>query len=126
MIPARRICGGSATLQAQLSILKQFIESVDFIHMHPDSSDVSAVGAAAKIYALAQPGKAYAVYVDGGGPQTTLLFNVPAGRYHAEWINPRTGADDKSEDVNSTDGKLALASPSYSEDVALKLVRQGN
>jgi len=122
--PSTQPGGGGHTLQAQLSILKKFIESFDFIHMHPDSSDVSAVGAAAKIYALAQPGKAYAVYVDGGAPQTTLLFNVPAGRYHAEWINPRTGAVDKSEDVNSANGKLTLASPSYSEDIALRLLQQ--
>ncbi|MCL5669963.1 MAG: hypothetical protein M1423_01470 [Acidobacteria bacterium] len=123
--PSTQPGGGGHTLQTQLSILRKFIESFDFIHMHPDNSDVKAVGTAAKIYALAQTGKAYAVYVDGGSPQTTLLLDVPAGRYHAEWINTRTGAVDKSEDVNSADGKLTLASPSYSEDVALKLVRLG-
>jgi len=122
--PSTQPGGGGHALHAQLSILKKFIERFDFIHMHPDNTDIKAIGAAAKIYALAQPGKAYAVYVDGGSPQTTLLLEVPAGRYHAEWINPRTGAVDKSEDVNSADGQLSLASPSYSEDVALRLLRQ--
>jgi Cellulase (glycosyl hydrolase family 5) len=116
--------GGGHKLQAQLSLLKKFIESFDFIHMRPDSAHIKAVGNAAKIYALAQPGKTYAVYVDGGGPSTTLLCNVPAGRYHAEWINTLTGAVDKTEDVGHADGALALASPSYSEDIALRLVRQ--
>ena len=116
--------GGGHTLQAQLSILKKFIESFDFLHMRPDDSDIKAVGNTAKVYALAQPGKAYAVYVDGGSPGTTLLCEVPAGRYHAEWINPLTGEVDKSEDVSHAGGTLVLASPAYSEDVALRLVRQ--
>ena len=123
--PSTQPGGGGHTLQAQLSILKKFIESFDFVHMHPDDSDVKAVGSTARIYALAQPGKAYAVYVDGGGPQTTLLFNVPAGRYQAEWIDTRTGAVDKSENVSQLAGELTLDSPSYSEDVALRLMRQG-
>jgi Cellulase (glycosyl hydrolase family 5) len=119
------LAGGGHPLQAQLSILKKFIESFDFVHMHPDDPDIKAVGNAARIYALAQPGKAYAVYVDGGSPGTTLLCNVPAGRYHAEWINTLTGVVDKTEDVSHAGGVLALASPSYSEDVALRLVRLG-
>jgi hypothetical protein len=122
--PPKQPGGGGHTLQAQLSILKKFIESFDFVHMHPDNQDIKAVGNAAKIYALAQPGKAYAVYVDGGGPGTTLLCNVPAGRYRAEWINTLTGAVDKTEDVTHAGDMLTLASPSYSEDVALRLVRQ--
>jgi Cellulase (glycosyl hydrolase family 5) len=122
--PPTQLGGGGHTLQAQLSILKKFIESFDFVHMHPDASDIKAVGNAARIYALAQPGKVYAVYVDGGGPGTTLLCNVPAGRYHAEWINTLTGAVDKTRDVSHDGGTLALASPPYSEDVALRLVRE--
>jgi hypothetical protein len=118
--------GGGHTLQDQLSILKKFIDSFDFINMHPDNADVKAIGTTVKIYALSQPGKAYAVYVDGGSPQTTLLVDAPAGRYRAEWMNPRTGEVDKSEDVNHAGGNLILASPSYIDDVALKLVRQGN
>jgi len=124
--PSTQPGGGGHTLQARLSILKKFIESFDFVHMHPDDSDVKAVNSKDKLYALAQPGKDYAVYVDGGSPQTALLFNVPVGRYHAEWIDTRTGAVDKSEDVSHASGKLTLASPSYSEDIALRLVRQGN
>jgi Cellulase (glycosyl hydrolase family 5) len=124
--PSTQPGGGSHTLQAQLSILKKFIDSFDFVHMHPDGADVKTVGVAAKIYALAQPGKVYAVYVDGGGPQTTLLLNVPAGHYHAEWINTRTGAVDKSQDISHTGGNLTLISASYVDDAALKLVRLRN
>lgn len=118
--------GGGHELQAQLSILKKFIDGFDFAHMHPDATDIKAVGREAKIHALAQPGMAYAVYVDGGGPGTTLLCNVPPGRYLAEWIDTLTGAASRTEDVSHADGVLVLASPSYSEDIALRLVRWGN
>lgn len=116
--------GGGHALQAQLSILKKFIESFDFVHMQPDDRDIKAVGSAAKVYALAQPGIAYAVYVDGGGPGTTLLCNVPAGRYSAEWIDPLTGAVEKSEEISHGAGVLTLASPPYAEDMALDLRRR--
>jgi len=125
-LPPTQPGGGGHTLQAQLSILKTFIGSFDFVHMHPDMTDIKAIGKAAKVYALAQPGKTYAAYVDGGGPQTTLLCNVPPGRYQAEWIDTRTGLVDKAEDVSLASGELTLASPSYSEDVALRLTRQTN
>lgn len=118
--------GGGHTLQAQLSILKKFIASFDFVHMHPDATDIKAEGKAAKVYALAQPGKAYAVYVDGGGPQTILLCNVPPGRYRAAWIDTHTGQVDKSEEVSHAEGRLALVSPPYHNDIALRIVRQGN
>jgi hypothetical protein len=122
--PSTQPGGGGHSLQAQLAILKKFIESFDFVHMHPDNADVRATDAAATVYALVQPGKAYAVYVDGGGPQTTLLVKASPGRYHAEWINTRTGEVDKSETLVHAGGELSLLSPAYSEDVALRLVRR--
>jgi len=65
--------GGGHALQAQLSILKKFIESFDFVHMHPDDTDVKVLGSKAKIYVLAKAPKVFAVYIDGGGPRP--LFN---------------------------------------------------
>ena len=124
--PSTQPGGGGHALQAQLSILKKFIESFDFVHMQPDNRDIKAAGSAAKVYALAQPGNAYAVYVDGGSPGTTLLCNVPAGRYSAEWINPLSGAVEKSEEISHGAGVLTLAPPPYAEDVALKLRRQSD
>lgn len=124
--PSTQPGGGGPALRTSLSALKKFIDSFDFVRMHPDDSDVKAVNSKAKIYVLAKPGKVYAVYVDSNGP-ITLRFNVPAGRYHAEWIDPLTGwSEGESEDIFPTYGKFTLSSPKYSKDVALRLVRQGN
>ena len=120
--PSTQPGGGGHALRAQLSILKKFIESFDFVHMRPDETDVKVLGSKARIYVLAKRPKVFAVYIDGGGPQTALQFNVPAGRYHAEWINPRTGlVAEESEDNSGTEGKLTLHSPQYLDDIALRV-----
>ncbi len=62
--------GGSPALRKQLKILKDFIESFDFVRMAPDNSVIKEVvpfGMQAR--ALVERGKAYAVYV-----------HVPLGR----------------------------------------------
>jgi hypothetical protein len=59
--------GGSPALRRQLAILKEFVESFDFIRMKPDRSVLKGgvpPGAAAQ--ALVEPGKAYAVYLHLG------------------------------------------------------------
>lgn len=121
-LPPTQPGGGGRTLQAQLSNLKKFIEDFDFVHMHPDDTDVKVLGSKAKIYVLAKPPKVFAVYIDGGGPQTSLEFTVPAGRYHAEWINPRTGlVAGESDGISGSEGKLTLRSPQYLDDIALRV-----
>jgi hypothetical protein len=72
----------------------------------------------AAAYALGQAGREYAVYV-AGGTRADLVLDLPAGRYRAEWLNPRTGKIEKTADLDHTDGRATLASPEYSEDIAL-------
>jgi hypothetical protein len=71
---------------------------------------------------LAEPGKAYAIYVRGGS-RIGLTLDLPAGSYRAEWVNTRTGKVEKGEDVRSTGSACALTSPDYSEDIALRVRR---
>jgi hypothetical protein len=113
--------GGGPTLRKQLSILKQFIESFDFLQMRPDSTVIRGglpVDATAR--ALVEQGKAYAVYLKGG-THANLELEIPAGRYRAAWLNPRIGAIEKTEDVDHSGGLLTMASPPYAEDLALSL-----
>jgi collagenase-like protein with putative collagen-binding domain len=116
--------GGGPTLRRQLQILKQFIESFDFIPMAPDNSVIKGSPPGATARALAETGKAYAVYLKEGS-QGDLTLEIPPGRYRAEWLNPRTGEIDRREDVVHEGHSLTLASPDYSEDTALRLVRSG-
>lgn len=114
--------GGSPTLRRQLRILKEFLASFDFLKMAPDGKTIQGgLPDGATAYCLAQPGKAYAVFVKGGN-QANLALNLPDGRYRAEWLNPRTGAIEKTEETEG--GSVTLTSPPYIEDIALRLNRK--
>jgi hypothetical protein len=113
--------GGGPTLRKQLATLKQFIESFDFLRLRPDNAVIrGGVPTGTTGRALAEEGKGYAVYLKDG-TQANLELAVPAGRYRAEWLNPRSGAIDKQESVDHGGGSLTLASPQYEEDIALRL-----
>jgi len=52
------------------------------------------------------------------------LLDVAAGSYTADWVNPKTGAVDKSQNFSHSGGARQLDSPLFSEDVALRVLRQ--
>ncbi len=116
--------GGGPVLRRQLQILKDFLYSFDFLKMAPDDTVIKGgMPSGATARALAEPGTAYAIYIQGGS-QVNLMLDIPAGDYRAEWLNPHTGAIDRAQDVSHDGGNLTLASPPYSEDIALRLVRR--
>ncbi|HVF86503.1 MAG TPA: PA14 domain-containing protein, partial [Pyrinomonadaceae bacterium] len=55
--------------------------------------------------------------------ERTIEFKVtlPAGAYKVEWVNTVTGKVDKAESFTHSGGDRALASPAYSEDIALRI-----
>jgi hypothetical protein len=123
--------GGGPAIRKQLKVLKQFIERFDFIRMKPADEIVhQARVSAAKsdkprdaneaIRVLAEPGKAYAIYI-GDGTQAELLLELPAGEYKAQWINTKTGAIEKEELISHGGGNKRLTSPAYEDDIALGL-----
>jgi hypothetical protein len=112
-------------LRKQLKTLKDFIHSLEFIRMIPNNSIVQGLPQGATAYALVEPGRAYAAYIMDG-EKLNLSLDVGAGRYRAEWLNPRTGVIDKTQELQHTGGKLILNSPSYVEDIALRLKKTGD
>ena len=115
--------GGSRALRKQLGILKDFIESLDFIHMIPDNSIVKKLHTLNGTgYMLAQHGKAYAMYIGGHG-EADLLIDIPVGEYDVEWIEPVTGKTVSKERVSHPGGLMRAAYFGYKEDIALKIIR---
>lgn len=115
---------GGVELRRQLRILKEFIESYNFLRLRPDSSlVVGGVPEGASAHALSDPAKAYAIFLNGGA-QAELELAIPAGRYRAEWINTHTGAAETLRAFDHTGGAKFLASPPYSEDIALRVRRE--
>jgi hypothetical protein len=133
--------GGSPKLREQLGILKRFLEGFDFVRMAPDHSVVRGVSPELSARALVEPGKAYAVYLHvplpnkpepdalqgalRAGIEADLSLELPAGRYKAQWINTLSGDVAHEETFSHEGGNRDLRSPRFDNDIALRVVRQG-
>ena len=106
--------GGGPGFRARLQVLKRFIEGFDFVKMAPDARVIArVVPPSTSARALSEPGRAYAIYAHGGG-KVTLSLRLPAGRYRAEWLNPRTGQVGRvAGDIEARGDLNELASPAY-------------
>lgn len=116
--------GGGATLRKQLAILKHLLEGFDFVKMAPHNEVIrGGVPAKATARCLAEPGVAYALYLKGG-TQATLRLAMPQGNYRAEWIDTRTGKVARRVQIRAEREPVALESPRYTEDIALRVRRE--
>ena len=116
--------GGSVALRNQLSILKNFIATLNFIHMQPDSSvikDASSKEASIKI--LSNNGKEYAAHIKGGN-NLQLQLALPSNTYKVMWIDPLSGDILSSKIIHVNNALTTLAAPAYTTDIALKIVRE--
>lgn len=112
--------GGSWKLRNHLKVLKEFIDGFDVIHLKPDSS-IFQKGRVDGVRALGTYGKQYAVYIDAPGQQSINL-SLPANKYSCEWINTENGKIERRIIINHTTGFLTIPVPSYSTDIALKIL----
>ncbi len=135
--PAEQPGGGSRALRRQLRYLREFLEGFDFVRMAPHAEVVAGgVPEGASVRVLAQPGKAYAIYlhhgrevkdakpkyqVDGTKRSCVLDVDLPAGSYEVGWFNTTTGQFEKRDSLMHQGGQVRVASPAYSEDVALRI-----
>ncbi len=113
--------GGSPTLRHQLRVLSEFLQSFSLVDLRPDTHTVKhAAGTSARM--LSNPGKQYAIYLDGNGP-TELTLELPRGQYSCEWVNVKTGTIDQLEGFIHKGGKKLLTSPAFQNGIALRLKR---
>ncbi|HNY26026.1 MAG TPA: ThuA domain-containing protein [Candidatus Sumerlaeota bacterium] len=112
---------GGVEFRKQLTVLRNFIHSFDFIHMKPDTSVIQGgLPEKATARVLAAEGTAYALYLNGG-KQANLDLKIPAGQYTAQWINIKTGATEKTEAIQHKEGICTLKSPEYDGEIGLRL-----
>ncbi|HUE43303.1 MAG TPA: hypothetical protein VMP12_07045 [Candidatus Sulfotelmatobacter sp.] len=113
--------GGSPSFRHELRILSDFLKRFSILDLRPDAASVKhASGVVA--HALSNPGREYAIYLDGAGP-TELTLTLPSGDYHAEWLNTKTGATDNTEDFHHAGGEKPLTSPAFENGIAFRLTR---
>ncbi len=136
--PAATPGGGGVALRRQLGNLRSFFDEIPFWRMQPAAEGTVRGPEGTSARALEEPGKTYAVYihhgrvikngtpafqVDGAKLSRQFTLRLPTGKYEARWRDTRTGLDLKTEnfEVNSAGSEARLASPVYSEDIALAL-----
>ncbi len=113
--------GGSAELRRQLKLLSDFLYSFEFVRMKPDY-EVVVRSPGVVVRALSEKGKQYAIYISNG-TACELALDLPKGRYQVEWISTLNGSILKQQKVKTRGGQIVLSSPSFSEDIALRIIR---
>ncbi|HUX97008.1 MAG TPA: hypothetical protein VMV47_14830 [Bacteroidales bacterium] len=128
----------------QLKVLKNFIESLDFINMRRDTLLVQGGISENSFYrAISEPGRQYAAYfhhsvygcwfwepmkmgscykVVPGKYRENMELSFEKGNYIVKWINPSTGNVIASESLTHNGGKRILRTPEYSVDIALLMI----
>jgi hypothetical protein len=118
--------------------LRRFLESFDFLAMHPDIHFVVAGLSAANTHyrAISEPGRQYALYVHHatqsenaykvvpGNYQENLVVSLPPGAYNLEWVDPASSRVVDSSSFQHDGGTRTLPSPAYSVDIALRVERR--
>ena len=116
--------GGSPAFRKQLSILKQFMDGLDFIHMAPDTSSVKSIQPAGiAVHLLSNPGKNYAAYLRGDAA-TSIGIKLPSGRYESEWVDTKTGEAGGKQVFKHDGGMRTISAPAYGQDIALRIRRK--
>jgi hypothetical protein len=112
---------GGPAVREQLRILKEFIHSFEFSKLAPNDGILGSSDEDAHVRVLAEPGRAYALYIQGGR-QVDLDLEIPSGAYEAEWINTKTGVVKASVAFDHQGGSRRISSPPYERDIALRIL----
>lgn len=130
--------GGSRELRQQLGILKRFLDGFDLVRMRPASEVVASVSESLVASALAESGKAYAIYVHvplplkpkqladhlRQGIRAELSLKLPPGTYAATWVDTQSGRPTEAAPIEHPGGTVKLTSPAFDNDIALRLIRR--
>ncbi len=118
--------GGGPALRSQIRIVKDFVESFDFVRMAPDTSVVTDPGGANAIYVLAEKGRQYGTYILKEKDKTCrqIALRVPAGSYTVQFVDVLTGPAGKPGTVAAHDSTLTLDLPEFPRDLAIRITRE--
>jgi hypothetical protein len=116
--------GGGPKIRRQIRLMKEFLESFNFLRMKPSPEAVKA-GAPkdVTVYVLAEPGRQYALFLRKSAG-AALELDLPKGMYEGHWQNPGTGYKTAVAKFDHPGGSVSLMPPLGPADIALRLVAQ--
>jgi hypothetical protein len=132
--PEGRDANNDKVLDA-LTHLRAFMEGLEFVRMRRDTTTVvDGVPAGAIARCISELGRQYAFYLHHSVLRTSKYvvrpglyrdspaFDLPPGRYTAEWIDPASGRVVSQESFRHHGGRITLDTPPFVVDVALRLI----
>ncbi len=116
---------GGVEFRRQLRVLTGFMGELGFIDMAPDASALGELPEGVLGQALAEAGRQYGIYLCRSEPghaaeALSTTINIPKGEYRVEWVDVLTG-EATEETVRHGGGALAVESPAFADDVALRV-----
>lgn len=120
--------GGGKSIRDQLTILAQFMQSLNYINMTPASSDMVRMAEEGNtdIYGLVEEDRVFAFHLSRKDTLNTgslMEFNLPEGSYKITWIDTKTAAEINSELNDHSGGWIEIISPDFYEDIAVWIVK---
>jgi hypothetical protein len=113
---------GHPDMKQQLAVLLEFMNSLDFVTMQPNTYVVDLSYGHEQIFPLVHEGQQYAIYFIGQGTPRIVLA-MPQGEYLAEWIDPQSGKLLKKEKVQVSGKNHFFAGPAYEKDIVARINR---
>jgi hypothetical protein len=119
--PDKQPGGGNRGFRRQMKVLKDFLDSFDFVRMKPAKDVIRGLADGERAYVLAEDGKQYAAYLRIKEPKEFTLV-LAAGAYDVDWINVQTGATIRSQGFEHGGG-ARLESAKHAGELALRIKR---
>ncbi len=113
--------GGSPALRKHFGLLKTFMHSLDLTGMSPQNLPLKSARGAF-VQGLGNGKGQCALYAEGI-KGFSLVLDLPAGDYGAEWLHPATGQKFPTS-FKHTGGEKVVTAPAGLTEAALKLTRK--
>lgn len=127
-LPEKQPGGGGPSLRRQLGVLGNFLRGFDFVRMAPLPEALQGdLPEGLHGFVLAEAGRQYAIYLCHDQPQAQaapvdVLLDLPAGDYVITWVDTLSSVESDEQRRRHEAGALALTSPAFAEDVALRVI----
>ena len=113
--------GGSPTLRRQLHILATFLDQFRLEGLRPERGVVTRASGVS-FRCLGEPGRQYAIYLQGRSP-AQLDLALPRGKYKVAWTDIITGGSLGEGPLESDGEGTSVVSPVFQDGVALSIHR---